>query len=114
MSKYLQRRFALSEQGGRDLTKAVFACAAANLGLIFPMGLLILFLEKLLTPVTGGKGVQIGLFGFIGLSILFLILIFILQYLQYNRTFLASYQESANLRIRLAEKLRKIPLSFFG
>ena len=114
MSKYLQRRFALSEQGGKDLTKAVFACAAANLGLIFPMGLLILFLEKLLTPVTGGKGVQIGLFGFIGLSLLFLILIFILQYIQYNRTFLASYQESANLRIRLAEKLRKIPLSFFG
>ncbi|MBE5985899.1 MAG: ABC transporter ATP-binding protein [Paenibacillaceae bacterium] len=114
MSKYLQRRFALSEQGGKDLTKAVLACTAANLGLIFPMGLLILFLEKLLLPVTGGKGVQIGIFGFIGLSILFLILIFILQYLQYNKTFLASYQESANLRIRLAEKLRKIPLSFFG
>ncbi len=114
MSKYLQRRFALSEQGGKDLTKAVFACAAANLGLIFPMGLLILFLEKLLMPVTGGKGVQTGLFGFIGLSLLFLILIFILQYIQYNKTFLASYQESANLRIRLAEKLRKIPLSFFG
>lgn len=114
MSKYLQRRFALSEQGGKDLTKAVFACAAANLGLIFPMGLLILFLEKLLTPVTGGMGVQIGLFGFIGLSLLFLILIFILQYVQYNKTFLASYQESANLRVRLAEKLRKIPLSFFG
>ncbi len=37
MSKYLQRRFALSEQGGRDLTKAVFACAAADLGIIFPM-----------------------------------------------------------------------------
>ena len=114
MSKYLQRRFALSEQGGKDLTKAVFACATANLGLIFPMGLLILFLEKLLTPVTGGKGVQIGLFGFMGLSLLFLILIFILQYIQYNKTFLASYQESANLRVRLAEKLRKIPLSFFG
>ncbi|NNJ33291.1 ABC transporter ATP-binding protein [Lacrimispora defluvii] len=114
MSKYLQRRFALSEQGGKDLTKAVFACAAANLGLIFPMGLLILFLEKLLLPVTGGKGIQIGLSGFIGLSLLFLILIFILQYIQYNKTFLASYQESANLRIRLAEKLRKIPLSFFG
>ncbi len=114
MSKYLQRRFALSEQGGKDLTKAVFACTAANLGLIFPMGLLILFLEKLLMPVTGGKGVQIGILGFMGLSLLFLILIFILQYIQYNKTFLASYQESANLRIRLAEKLRKIPLSFFG
>ncbi|MDF2886065.1 MAG: transporter ATP-binding protein [Lacrimispora sp.] len=114
MSKYLQRRFALSEQGGKDLTRAVFACAAANLGLIFPMVLLILFLQKLLMPVTGGAGTKIGLFGFIGLSALFLILIFVLQYIQYNKTFLASYQESANLRIRLAEKLRKIPLSFFG
>jgi len=114
MSKYLQRRFALSEQGGKDLARAVLACAAANVGLIFPMGLLILFLEKLLMPVTGEKGTEMGLLGFIGMSVLFLLLIFVLQYIQYNKTFLASYQESANLRIRLAEKLRKIPLSFFG
>lgn len=114
MSKYLQRQFALSEQGGNDLAKAVFACAAANVGLFFPMGLIILFLEKLLMPVTGENGTDMGLFGFIGMSVLFLLLIFVLQYIQYNKTFLASYQESANLRIRLAEKLRKIPLSFFG
>ena len=38
MSKYLQKKFALSEQGGRDLTKAIFSCAFTNMGLIFPMG----------------------------------------------------------------------------
>lgn len=114
MSRYLQKRFALSEQGGKDLAKAVFACALTNLGLIFPMGLLILFMERLLAPILGKSGPDMGLFGYVGISILFLALIYVLEYNQYNATFLASYQESANMRIRLAEKLRRLPLSFFG
>ena len=53
MSKYLQKKFALSEQGGRDLTKAIFSCALTNMGLIFPMGILFLFMERLLGPLVG-------------------------------------------------------------
>ncbi|MEY8353644.1 ABC transporter ATP-binding protein [Lachnospiraceae bacterium 54-53] len=114
MNRYLQKRFALSEQGGKDLTKAVFACALTNLGLIFPMGLLILFMERLLAPVLETEGPGMGLPGYVGMSILFLAVSYVLVYRQYNATFLASYQESANMRIRLAEKLRRLPLSFFG
>ena len=56
MSKYLQKKFALSEQGGRDLTKAIFSCALTNMGLIFPMGILFLFMERLLGPLVGDSG----------------------------------------------------------
>lgn len=114
MSRYLQKRFALSEQGGKDLAKAVFACTLTNVGLIFPMGLIILLLKRLLAPVLGEAGPGMGLLGYVGISILFLALIYALEYNQYNATFLASYRESANMRIRLAEKLRRLPLSFFG
>lgn len=114
MSKYLQRIFALSEQGGKDLAKASLACALTNIGFILPMSLFVLLLDQLLSPVLGKEGHQMGLLGYVALSILFLLLIFILQYNQYNKTFLSSYKESANMRIHLAEKLRKIPLSFFG
>ncbi|WP_313075736.1 ABC transporter ATP-binding protein [Lacrimispora sp.] len=114
MSKYLQRIFALSEQGGKDLAKASAACALTNIGFILPMSLFVLLLNQLLSPVLGKDGHQMGLLGYAALSILFLLLIFILQYNQYNKTFLSSYKESANMRIHLGEKLRKIPLSFFG
>ncbi|WP_394522535.1 ABC transporter ATP-binding protein [Lacrimispora sp. JR3] len=114
MSKYLQKLFALSQQGGKDLWKAVLACTLTNVGLILPMALLVLLLEQLLAPVLGRRGPEMGIAGYVGFSIVFLLLIFLLMYHQYNATFLASYKESANMRINLAEKLRKIPLSFFG
>ena len=114
MSKYLQKLFALSQQGGKDLWKAVLACTLTNVGLILPMALLVLLLEQLLAPVLGRRGPEMGIAGYVGFSIVFLLLIFLLMYHQYNATFLASYKESANMRINLAEKLRKIPLTFFG
>lgn len=114
MSKYFQRLFALSEQGGKDLKKAAIACALTNIGFILPMSLFVLLLDQLLSPILGKEGCQLGIWEYVGLSVLFLILIFLVEYNQYNATFLASYKESANMRIQLAEKLRKIPLSFFG
>ncbi|WP_143319446.1 ABC transporter ATP-binding protein [Clostridium sp. HBUAS56010] len=114
MTSYLKRIFALSDQGAKDLQKAVVACGLTNIGIMLPMGLLALYLEQILSPYLGREGSGMGLPAYIGFSILFLILIFIFEYRQYNATFLSSYEESANLRIQLAEKLRKIPLSFFG
>lgn len=114
MSGYLQKKFALSQQGGRDLARAVFACALTNLGLMLPMGILFLFLERLLGPLVGGNAPSLGMAGYVGISVLLLAVIYVLEYVQYNATFLASYRESANMRIRLAERLRALPLSFFG
>lgn len=114
MSNYLQKKFALSPQGGRDLTKAIFACALSNMGLIFPMGLLLLLIEQLVYPILGFSAKETGMFFYVGVSVVLLALICLFTYIQYNATFLSSYRESANMRIRLAERLRKLPLSFFG
>ena len=114
MSKYLQKKFALSEQGGRDLTKAIFSCALTNMGLIFPMGILFLFMERLLGPLVGIQAPSLGMAGYVAACIVLLVIIFIFWRIQYDATFVASYTESANLRIRLAERLRTLPMSFFG
>lgn len=114
MSKYLQKKFALSGQGGKDLTKAIFCCSLTNISLMFPMGILFLFMERLTGPLVGLEAPDMGIGGYVGISVVLLAVIGFFEHLQYNATFLSSYQESANMRIRLAERLRKLPLSFFG
>ena len=51
---------------------------------------------------------------YVGGCILCLVLIFITTWFQYNATYFATYVESGVRRISLAEKLRRLPLSFFG
>lgn len=114
MSKYLQKKFALSQQGGEDLTKAVLACTFTNIGLMMPVSILFLMLRSLVGPVLNISSPAMGLGAFLGIGLVLLAILFIFEYIQYNATFLASYRESANMRIRLAERLRKLPLSFFG
>ena len=114
MTAYFQKKFALSEQGAKDLVKAVFACTLTDVILMLPIGLLYLVATELVSPLIGGDAPAPNLWFYIGGSVIILALIFIFEYIQYNKTFLASYAESTNMRIRLAEKLRRLPLSFFG
>ena len=110
MLKKLQHRYALSEKGAKDMVKAFCCCVISNLALMFPVGLLYNLVSDIMN-----EGTLSGRFTFyiIG-SILCLLLIAVTTYLQYNATFLATYVESGVRRISLAEKLRKLPLSFFG
>lgn len=110
MIKFMQRRFALSEQGAKDLIKGCIAQAVLNISLMFPVGLLYYFVCALMSG--GVKGVQI-VFYIVG-CIVCLLFTFIATWFHYNGTYLATYVESGVRRISLAEKLRKIPMSFFG
>ncbi len=114
MVNYLRYKFALSEQGARDLIRASIACTLTNISLMFPIGIIYILLKEMIAPILNGENPSFNLGKYIVLSIVALILIFVFQYFQYNKTFFASYTESANKRISLAEQLRKLPLSFFG
>lgn len=114
MTNLLKKTFALSEQGAKDLHKATWICALTYISLMFPVGILYLLIRDFAAPLLGGNAVDISLWKYIGLSVAALAVLFVLEYLQYNATYLASYSESANQRISLAERLRKLPLSFFG
>ena len=110
MIEFLKHKFALSEQGAKDMIKAFIACILSNLVLIFPVALLYNLISDLL-----GGGIPEGKNSFyIEGIIAALVLIILTTYFQYNATFFATYIESGVRRLTLAEKLRKIPLSFFG
>ena len=110
MIKRLQKRYALSEQGAKDLVKGCLACVLQNLSFMFPVGLLFFLVSDLLNGGIPGEKTAFYIIGCVG-CIAFILLA---TYLQYNATYFATYRESGVRRITLAERLRKIPLSFFG
>ncbi len=111
--KYLQKKYALSEQGAKDLFKGIVYSALAYISLMLPVALMAWVLNVFLSPLLGEgeKSVNVLLYTIIGIAIL--ALIFILHYLQYTVTYLGTYKESERRRITLAEKLRTLPLRFF-
>lgn len=106
----LQHKYALSEKGAKDMIKAFVACTLSNIALMVPVGLLYYIVGDLMHKNIGTKNVWIYVIGIV----VCLLLIAITTYFQYNKTFFATYVESGVRRITLAEKLRKLPLSFFG
>lgn len=109
MIEKLMHKYALSRQGTKDLIKGVIACTLQDIAFMIPVTLLYLFVKDLLANSLKGK----VLFYVIG-AVVCLLIVALVTYFQYNSTFLATYVETGTRRITLAEKLRKIPLSFFS
>jgi ATP-binding cassette, subfamily B, bacterial IrtB/YbtQ len=109
MIKKLQKKYALSEQGAKDLIKGCLACVLQNLSFMFPVGLLYYLVSDLNGGVPGGK-----IPFYVAGCVVCIGLILLTTFFQYNATYFATYKESGIRRITLAEHLRKIPLSFFG
>lgn len=114
MTKKLQHLFALSEKGAKDLVKAVLWCFICNLSLMLPICAVLFTAQHLLDSMENMNDPMNGFWIYVALSALILILLFILHWFQYASLYLATYKESANRRISLAETLRRLPLSFFG
>lgn len=110
MIKKIQKKFALSEQGAKDLIKGCAACALQNLSFMFPVGLLYYLVRDMMSGgVHGGRAAF-----YIAGCVIALGLILLTTWFQYNATYFATYIESGVRRITLAEQLRKLPLFFFG
>ncbi len=110
MMEKLRHKYALSEKGTKDMVRAFIAVTISNLVLMLPVGLL----YKLSSYLLEGELKKSELPFFIIAIVITLILIAVTTFLQYNATFLSTYVESGIRRRGLAEKLRKLPLSFFG
>lgn len=110
MIEKLQIKYALSEQGAKDLVKGCIACAFQNFSFMFPVGLLYYLVGDLMSGGVSGSRVTFYIVG----CVISIALIMVTTWFQYNATYFATYIESGVRRITLAEKLRKIPLSFFG
>ncbi len=110
MIEKLQHKFALSRQGAVDMIKACASVCLSDIVLMFPAGLLYLLISDLLENSLTGDRIVV----YAGGTVLSLLLIAVTQYIQYNATFLSTYKESGVRRTAIAEKLRKLPLSYFG
>lgn len=110
MVQMLKHKYALSDKGAKDMIKAFFAVTLANLALMLPVGLLYVLTAYLLDGELPKD--KVGFF--VAGIIISLILIILTTIFQYRSTFLSTYVESGVRRRCLAEKLRKLPLSYFG
>lgn len=109
MIEKLQKKYALSRQGAKDLVKGCVACFFQYLSLMVPIALLYYLVSDLMNGDAGYRK-----WFYIGGCVVCVILILVTTWFQYNGTFFATYIESGVRRISIAEKLRKLPLSYFG
>ena len=109
MLKKIQIATASSPEGARGLVTGVLACALQNISFMLPTGLLYFLVRDLLAGAAAGRT------GFYvcGCIVCFA-LILLATWFQYNSTFFTTYKESGKRRLALAERLRKLPLAFFG
>lgn len=110
MISRIMKRFALSQEGAKELVRAIAACTVADIVLMFPVGLLYFLVSDFMNGSVPKNHYVLYCIGIVGA----LLLIFLSEFWKYNATYFSTYRESGACRIRLAEKLRRLPLSFFG
>ncbi|MBR3464600.1 MAG: ABC transporter ATP-binding protein [Clostridiales bacterium] len=110
MVEKLKHKYALSTQGAKDMIKACISVTITNMAFMMTAGVLYTLINDLL----GNNLTKDRLPFYIISSIAVLILIAVTNFIQYNMTFLTTYKESGVRRTSIAERLRRLPLSYFG
>ena len=108
MIKWIMSKTASSKEGAAGLIKGVIACAFQNVAFMLPTALLYYLVRDLMNGAGGSV-----LFYVCGCVFCFAAIL-LTTWFQYNDTFFTTYEESGKRRLTLAEKLRKLPLSYFG
>jgi ATP-binding cassette subfamily B protein len=115
MLNIIKKRFALSTKGAKDFYKGALFTILLDIALMLPAVFAFLFLDDYLRPAFNpSASVAHGVMYYLLLGAAFMLVMFIIAVLQYRSTYTTVYEESAGRRISLAEKLRKLPLAFFG
>ncbi len=104
----LRHKYALSRQGAKDLVKSSLASAAMDIVLMLPVGLMFFLVKDLM------EGTPLNTWGYVWKIGACLLAVAAMEYIKYNYQFVTVYLESGRRRISLAEKLRRLPLSFFS
>ena len=110
MKEWLKHKYALSEEGANDMIKACISVTITNIVYMMSAGILYTLIKDLLDRDFPAE----RLWFYIPVSLGIIALIAVTNYMQYGATFLATYRESGRRRTTIAERLRKLPLSFFG
>lgn len=105
----------MSEKGASNLSKAIFSRTILNFTKLFPPIIAFTFLFQYLGGFEGIKAqVELTLIKYLVIIVMMLVVMFIVARWDYKRLYTNVYMESANIRIDIANRLKKLPLSYFG
>ena len=115
MIKYYQNKYAMSEEGAKDLLRSIIWTTFMYISFMLPVVLSFIFLNEYMSLLLNpANNQQSSTLYYVIMSVAFFLAMFVIAYFQYNSTYTKIYEESARRRISLAETLRKLPLAFFG
>ena len=114
MVSYFMKKYAMSEKGALNLKKAIFSHTLVNLTKLFAPMIAFIFLFQYIGILKSIESYNFTSVHYIALIVVMMIVMFLIARWDYVRLYTNVYNESANSRIELAEKLKKLPLSYFG
>lgn len=115
MNKYFIKKYAMSETGAKNLKKSILSHTILNLVKLFPPTVAFMFLFQYLGGLEGIKApAQLTLVNYIVIIAVMLLVMYLVARWDYVRLYNNVYEESANSRIDIANRLKKLPLSYFG
>ena len=114
MYNWIKNRFALSDEGTKTFIKGVFWTTWHYLSLMFPLSFVFLFIKEYMAKMENPSAEPHNIFIYLIIAVVIFIVMYGLYALSYSSTYDSVYLECKKRRITLAEKLRKLPLSFFG
>ena len=114
MISYFVRRYAMSEKGAKNLKKAIFSHTFVNLTKLFAPVIAFTFLFQYIGLLKGIESINLSFTGYVTIIAVMMIVMFIVARWDYIRLYTNVYSESANSRIEIANRLKKLPLSYFG
>ncbi|MFA5449241.1 MAG: ABC transporter ATP-binding protein [Clostridia bacterium] len=110
-----KKTLGLTDKGSRDLLKATIACVITNIATFLPFGVILKIINIIIKPITEGGALDTNaLWLWLGLGVAAAFIYFLTYSYEYNKTYTVAYKESTNIRISAAERLRRLPLSFFN
>ena len=114
MVSYFTKKYAMSEKGALNLKKAIFSHTLVNLTKLFAPMIGFMFLFQYIGILKSIESYNFTSVHYIALIVVMMIVMFLIARWDYVRLYTNVYNESANSRIELAERLKKLPLSYFG
>ena len=108
-----KKTYALTDQGLINTKKGALWTVVVNLIVMAGAGILYLLMKNYMAVIISNDALPSAVL-YIGLVLLFIVLSFLSHLEQYKATYGLVYSEVKNVRISLAEKLRKLPLGYFG
>lgn len=115
MFNKIKEKYHLSDAEAILIKKGILFNTLSNISKMLPVGICAYVLSQMYSIITNKNySVELPILMYLGVSVTAILLMILLSYIEYTKTFIDIYQESANRRISISEFLRKLPLSFFA